>query len=100
MSERTNQTVEIAIRFFVTANPDEDWTVILPYLQGSLNNSKNQSSGMAPIEILYGSLARDTLNLLHTLDVPREGFSHLRLMKREEAEDAMAFANAAIQEYK
>ena len=50
-SERTNQTVEIALRFFVIANPVESWLLALPYFQGLLNNSSNQSTGVSPNEI-------------------------------------------------
>lgn len=94
-SERTNQTVEIAIRFYVTAHgmQGSDWPLVLPYLQGSLNNSKNSSIDSAPNEIIYGFKVRDTLGML--ADLPSEHFDRLRLMKREQAEDSMAFANAA-----
>lgn len=40
--DRTNQTAEITVRYFVSIST-EDWTVVLPYLQGSLNNSKHHS---------------------------------------------------------
>lgn len=70
-SERTNQSVEIALRYFVTANRGEDCTQVLPYLQGSFNNSKNQSTNVLPNEILYGFNVRDTLRLL-AADLPPE----------------------------
>ena len=31
-SERTNQLIEIALRFHLTSNPDDEWDEILPYL--------------------------------------------------------------------
>ena len=95
-SERTNQTVEIAMRYFVTSNPGIDWTAVLPYLQGSLNNSKN-STGVSPNEILYGFNVRDTLGLL--AELPPEDFSQLRQMKREQAEESIAFANIMAKAY-
>ena len=39
-SERTNQVIEIALRFHLTAFPDDDWIEILPYLQAENNNVK------------------------------------------------------------
>ena len=93
-SERTNQTVEIALRYFLTAHPDDDFTVVLPYLQATLNNSNNASTGQAPNEIIYGFRTNDALQLLN--DLPPEGFSALRNMKREETEDSIAWANAMI----
>jgi hypothetical protein len=44
-SERTNQTVEIAIRFFLTQNTDLEWIDALPFIQHMINNSKNASTG-------------------------------------------------------
>lgn len=41
-SDRTNQTAETTIRYFVSIST-EDWTVVLPYLQGSLNNPQHHS---------------------------------------------------------
>lgn len=96
-SERTNQTIEIALRYFITANPGIDWTLVLPYLVGSLNNSKNQSTGVSPNEILYGFNVRDTLGML--AELPQEDFSRLRQMKREQAEDCIAFANVMAKAY-
>lgn len=89
-SERTNQTVEIALRFILTTGTD-DWLSPLPFLQGSLNNSMT-STGFAPNELAYGFRVRDTLGLL--ADLPPEDLDRLRLVKREEADDAIAFANA------
>jgi hypothetical protein len=90
-SERTNQVVEIALRYYVTANPDEPWTKALPFIQATLNNSKNSSTNMSPNEVIYGFRTNDTLSLL--ADLPPEDFSRLRQIKREEAEEAIAFAN-------
>lgn len=89
-SERTNQTVEIALRFHLTTGTD-NWVTVLPFLQASLNNSVT-STGFAPNELAYGFRVRDTLGLL--ADLPPEDLNQLRLIKREEADDAIAFANA------
>ena len=85
------------MRYFVTANPTLDWTLVLPYLQGSLNNTKNQSTRVSPNEILYGFNVRDSLGLLSEL--PPEDFSRLRQLKREQAEDSLAFANIMAKAY-
>ena len=89
-SERTNQTVEIAIRFHLTTGTD-DWVTVLPFLQASLNNSVT-STGFAPNELAYGFRVRDTLGLL--ADLPPEDLDRLRLIKREEANNAIIFVNA------
>ena len=96
-SERTNQTVEVAMRFYLTTRIDaSDWPLMLPYLQGSLNNAKNQSTGVSPNEILYGFNVRDPLGVL--TELPAEDFSRLRQLKRDEAEESLAFANAMAKE--
>ena len=90
-SERTNQTVEIALRFHLTATGTDEWLSVVPFLQGTLNNSVT-STGFAPNELAYGFRVRDTLGLL--ADLPPENLNRLRLIKREEADNAIAFANA------
>ena len=93
-SERTNQSVEIALRFHITARPEDDWDDILPYVQSIMNNSPSSVTGIAPNELCYGFRINDTTNMLLTdPGLPAEGFHQLRLAKREEAEDAMAFAS-------
>ena len=94
-SERTNQTVEIALRFFLTTGED-DWVSVLPYLQGSLNNAIN-STGFAPNDLVYGFRVREGLDLLAKSDseLDVQDLERLRGVKRQEADDAMAFANIA-----
>ena len=94
-SERTNQTVEIAMRFHLTSHPDKwnEWHLILPYIQATLNNSPS-STGFAPNELCYGFKVNNTMDMLS--DLPAEDFSKLRLAMREEAEDSMAFATAMM----
>ena len=89
-SERTNQIVEIALRFHLTTGTD-NWVSILPFLQALLNNSTT-STGFAPNKLAYGFRVRDTLGLLSDL-LPKD-LDSLRLIKREEVDDAIAFANA------
>jgi len=92
-SERTNQTVEIALRFFLSTG-ENDWVSVLPYLQGSLNNAI-RSTGFAPNELVYGFRVREGLDLLAgELDV--QDLDRLRSVKRQEAADAMAFANISV----
>ena len=92
-SERTNQTVEIALRFHLTANPDADFDEVLPYIQSTINNSPSSVIGLAPNELCYRFRVNDaTSMLLRDPELSEEAFHKLRLAKREEADDAMAFA--------
>ena len=93
-SERTNQTVEIALRFHLT-NSDalsEEWLSLLSYIQIILNNSTNFTIDFALNELCYEFRINNTLDLLQ--DLSAEDYFRLRQMKREEAESAIAFANA------
>lgn len=73
--------------------------MVLPYLQGSLNNSKNASTGYAPNELAYGFCTNDTLDTLSPTDLPAEDYTQLRQIYCEDAEQAIAFANATTKSY-
>lgn len=45
-SERTNQTVEIALRYWLCGS-ETDWRQFLPALRAILNNSPNRSTGVS-----------------------------------------------------
>lgn len=100
-SERTNQTVEVALRYHLTSHPDDDFEDVLPYLQATNNNSPSSTTGLAPNEICYGFKVADATSLLLASDssqgaLSAEAFDKLRLAKREEADDAMAFASVIM----
>jgi hypothetical protein len=75
-SERTNQVVEIALRYHASEHPEDAWTTVLPYLQATMNNSTNATTGQAPNEIIYGFKTRDVLGML--ADLPPEDYTRLR----------------------
>ena len=91
-SERTNQTVETSLRFYISTLPaDNQWPTILPSLQSALNNAVNLgTTGKSPNEIIYGFRPREVLGLLDNhlqVDIPSE-----RHASRIDAQDAIAFA--------
>ena len=93
-SERTNQTVEIALRYHMTTT-DDDFTICLPHLQATLNNSRNATTGYAPNEVTMGFRTNlDGLNALE--DLPPADFATMRGIVRKEVQDAVAFANAKM----
>ena len=75
-SERTNQTVEIALRYFHIMHPGEDWTLAIPFIQGMINNPKSTTTNFLPNELCYGTNVKDTLDLLGTL--PTQDYDLLR----------------------
>lgn len=94
-SERTNQVLEIALRFFFTSHPEKDWTAVIPFFQGGINNISNASTGHSPNKIVYGFRVRDTLNAL--LDLPQD-LPLSRSIMRQEASDAISFANVVMKQ--
>lgn len=99
LSERSNQTVEIAIRYLITEYPDIDWWQALPTLQAQLNNSPNAATGMSPNEVVYGFKVKEALSLLHDGSPTRDDIVNKRLEYRAEAADATSFANAEAKVY-
>ena len=67
---------------------------MVPYRQGSLDNSKNQSTGGSPHEILYGPNFHHSLGAL--TELPQKDFTCLPQVKREQAEYSLAFVNTTI----
>ena len=85
-SEQTNQTAEIALRYFVhTLEKPSMWPETLPRIQAILNSSA--SSGRIPNEVAYGFTPNRPLDLLNKL--PPE-VDHIRA--RVTAKDAIDFA--------
>jgi hypothetical protein len=91
-SKRTNQTVGIALRYFITANPELSWTEALPLIQWTLNTSKNDSTGVSPNEYVYGFNPHDALDTLTDTTLNQESLEFLRRENRDAAQEALAFA--------
>ncbi len=70
-SERTNQTVEIALRFFVHAMDDPSrWPEVLPRIQSLLNNTSSSTTGKTLNEVAYGFSPRRPLDLYSATTLP------------------------------
>jgi len=53
-SERTNQTIEIALRYYLATMENESkWPRVLPHIQYAFNSSVN-SSGYSPYQLVMG----------------------------------------------
>ena len=86
-SERTNQTAEIALRFYVhTLERPSLWPSVLPRLQAQLNNSTSSRTSLSPNAVTYGFQPNRPLDLL----VP--GLDSDKAMARSTARDAISFA--------
>jgi hypothetical protein len=90
-SERTNQTLEIALRYYVDS-AQGGWVRQLPFLEATLNNSDSFTKDRSPNEILYGMKTRTALDL-GVADRPLEGeIGEIREAIRLEAATAIKVA--------
>ena len=87
-SERTNQTAEIALRFYMhTLKKPSAWPSILPRMQALLNNARSATTTKSLNEIFYGFKPNRSLDLLAT-DLPQQ--NHVKA--RVKTVDAISFA--------
>lgn len=92
--EQTNQTVEIALRYLITGNPEAAWHENLPTLQAAFMNSVVGSTGLSPNQILYGQSTWTRLDLFGTTDKCKHiTRKEQRTLFRKKAVDAIDFAN-------
>ncbi|PNS18780.1 hypothetical protein CAC42_5319 [Sphaceloma murrayae] len=93
-SERTNQTVEIALRFHIAKYPDAEleWIYALPQLQFALNSSINAATGRTPNEICLGFRPREPVDLMGPANDQSRDFERVR----KEAADSVVFAQVEM----
>ena len=101
LSERFNQTIEIAIRYLIICNLDLDWWLILSALQTQLNNSSNSTTRLSLNEIIYDFKVKNSLSLLHldSMESIMNDITQRRLKYRAETIDATAFADTKTKVY-
>lgn len=70
-NERTNETVEIVLRFFVHALEDlSQWLQVLSHIQAIINNSFSSISGKTPNELAYDFSPQRPLDFLAAIPTP------------------------------
>ena len=100
VSERTNQTIEIAIRYFVIEFLEIDYILILSIIQTQLNNSSNVVTDLSSNEIIYDFKVRDALfSIIETNTVDTLNLSAQRMKYQREAVDATDFVVAKVKVY-
>ena len=93
MSERTNQTVEIALRHYIhTSSDPTDWPDVLPKLQAGLKSALSTTTGRTPYDIAYGFEPNQALDLSRAA-IKRLPDFDAKVISRKEASDAIAFAS-------
>ena len=93
-SEQTNQTIKIALQFFVHAIDNlSQWPEVLLRIQSLLNNISFSTIGKTSNKIAYGFLPRKPLNLYSAATLPDIYVAYTG------ATDAISFALANHKEY-
>ena len=97
ISERTNQIVEIVIRFLIINYFDVNFVLILSTLQTQLNNSLNVVIDLSINEINYEFKIREVLFNITKRQITN--LSAQRIEYRQETTDVFVFVNAKIKIY-
>jgi hypothetical protein len=92
LSERKNQTVEIALRFQCFEHPETSWLDVIPALQWNLNAAYSDSIKSTPHEQLFGFKLPGPLEV--TTGNEASDHTILREYVRQDAQLAMDFAAA------
>ena len=99
-SERTNQTVEIALRCLLAGlETKSGWEDILPDVEFSINTSANVTTGSTPFELLYGVEARTAFSPPTSMNAGADSFVENRVQIRQDAADAMRMAQTRMKVY-
>jgi len=97
-SERTNQTLEVMLRYMVNTS-QLDWLSKLLPLQATCNNMESSSTKKAPNELIYGKKLRTAVEL-SALPLPMPASAaplhELRTVMQEEESTAIAIAQKAM----
>src|SRR5450755_636517 len=92
--KRTNQTVEIALRYALTRHPVKDFTDFLPAFKRTFNSSRNATTGRSPDEMIYGFNLNDSFGIV--TDSPVQNLETERKMFQQEIQDSIAYANLSM----
>ena len=99
--EKTNQTIKITLRFFLTANSDANWIITLLMIQTNLNNSFNAIINLTLNELMYDFRMKDRLIAISkkidekfmTNEIFKKFLNATRLRMRQKTIDAVIFKN-------
>ena len=98
-SERTNQTVEAALRtMLANRNQDElkEWDDYLPEVTYALNTSVNRSTNATPFLLQYGVHPRSNIDPAVSENPAAKDFFQERRRWREEAQETLDLAKARM----
>jgi hypothetical protein len=95
-AERSNFTLEVALRYFVNESQD-NWADKLKVIEALLNNAKSATTGKAPNELIGGKCVHLELTASLVETTPEiEAIASRRQHNQEEARRAILFAQKAM----
>lgn len=97
--ERTNQTVETAIRCLLVGKYEENWARLVSEVEYALNTAENASTSVTPFELLYGVKPREMLEPLTVSSKEDDNavdFLNQRNQLRNEVYDCIKLAQAKM----
>jgi len=97
-SERTNQTVEAALRYYVSLHQD-DWVDHTELIQAAINIAPSKSTHHSSFELLYGSNPKHALDLLARSPSVADDWATKWEMLRKDAADAISVAQQEMIKY-
>jgi hypothetical protein len=98
-SERTNQTVEMALRYLVNVR-NTDWAEYLAEVEFHINNSVSAATNVSPMEYLTGIKARTIeVAALPSSSPAVTTWTEHRQTIRQEARDAIVYAQTKMAMY-
>ncbi len=96
-AERTNQTVETALRCLLVGKYEECWDTLLGEVEYALNTSDNASTTVTPFEVLYGVKPRQFISeLVPGNDPAAASFIQFRDILRKDTVDAIRLAQTKM----
>ena len=96
--EKSNQTIEIAIKFLTLNNSNVEIVAILSTIQFQFNNNSNVATKLSSNEIIYDFRIRDTILTFNQKD-QHESITDRRKEYQAKANNAIAFVNAKMKMY-
>jgi len=98
-SERTNQTVEAALRYYVSLRQD-DWVDHTELIQAAINIAPSKSTHHSPFDLLYGSNPKHALDLLAGSPSVADDWATKWEMLRKDVVDAISVAQQEMIKYR
>jgi hypothetical protein len=91
-SERCNQTIEIALRYYVSERQD-NWADCIDIIQVAIMTSISATTSKTPSELIYGLNIRQAIDLSNpTTPASADNWADIRENHRRDAADAIAHA--------